>query len=138
MRKVLISGGWDLMHVNHIKTLRAAKAMGDFLVVNVLSDERMKAKKGPNRPITPLAERMEIMRELRCVDQVICIPGDQYPLFKAIDYVQPDIVCINIDEQPNIDVEVAYCKNSKTEVVGIQRIDDGVSTTKLIERFKNA
>lgn len=138
MKKVLISGGWDLMHYNHVKTLQMCKEMGDYLIVNVLSDERMKHKKGENRPLIPLEERMGILRELRCVDEVISIPGKEYPLYKAIAQIEPDIVCINIDEQPDIKNEIAFGKQFGAEVVGIHRIDDSVSTTKLIERLKNA
>lgn len=136
MKKGLISGGWDLMHYNHVKTLQMVKAKCDYLIVNVLSDERMKAKKGSDRPLIPLKERMGILKELRSVDEVISIPGEDYPLYKAIDMVKPDFVFINIDEQPDILKEVEYCKGTNTEVVGIHRIDDGISTTKLIKLLR--
>lgn len=134
--KVLISGGWDLMHYNHIKTLQMVKQLGSYLVVNVLSDERMRAKKGKDRPFIPLRERMAILTELKCVDEVISIPGVEYPLFHAIEQVKPDIVCINIDEQPDIAKEKAYCAASNITLYSIHRIDDGVSTTKLIELLR--
>ena len=138
MLKVLISGGWDLMHDNHVQTLRKAKEFGDYLVVNVLSDERMHKKKGIHRPFQPLAERMNVVRELRCVDEVISIPGEKYPLYKAIDAAKPDIVLINIDEQPDISNEENYCRARRIRVIGLHRIDEGVSTTKLVEILKSA
>ena len=92
MKKVLISGGWDLLHYNHILTLKKAKSFGDYLVVNTMSDERMKLKKGEDRPFYPLRERMMILSELKCVDEVISVPGTEYPLFKAIEQARPDIV----------------------------------------------
>lgn len=136
MKKILISGGWDLMHDNHVKTLRMVKELGDYLIVNVLSDERMKLKKGPQRPLIPLAERMDILKELRCVDEVISIPGEGYPLYDAIAITQPDIVCVNIDETTDTAHERKYCDIHGIRFIGIHRIDDGVSTTKLIERLK--
>lgn len=136
MKIGFISGGWDLMHYNHVKTLNMVKKQCDKLIVNVLSDERMIKKKGPNRPLIPLKERMYIVSNIRCVDEVMSIPGEDYPIFKAIDQVEPDFIFINIDEQPDISKEVEYCKGKRTKIVPIHRIDDGISTTKLIETFK--
>lgn len=124
------------MHYNHVKTLRMVKELGDYLVVNVVSDERMKVKKGKHRPLLPLNERMNILRELRCVDEVISIPGTDYPLFAAIREARPDIVCINDDENPNLEKEQEFCYQQGVNLVRIHRIDDSVSTTKLIERLK--
>lgn len=137
MKKVLISGGWDIMHYNHVKTLRMAKEFGDYLIVNVVSDERMKLKKGPLRPLIPLQERMNILKELRCVDEVISIAGNDYPLFRAINLANPDIVLINTDEKPDISIEQKYCDENGVQLIPIHRIDDSVSTTKLIERLRN-
>lgn len=136
MKRVLISGGWDLMHYNHVKTLQLAKSFGDHLIVNVLSDARMRAKKGKDRPLIPAKERMGVLLELRCVDEVISVPGEAYPLYQAIDLVKPDIVLINIDEQPDIRKEKAYCDASGVELIGIHRIDNGVSTTKILEKLR--
>lgn len=135
--RVLISGGWDLMHYNHVKTLQNAKKYGDYLIVNVLTDKRMRFKKGEGRPLIPLKQRMEVLRAMAVVDEVICVDnGKEYPLLKAIDKVKPDIVLINIDEQKDISEEVKHCEESNTRVIGIHRIDNGISTTKLFARFK--
>ena len=85
MKKVLTGGFFDLMHYAHVLTLRRAKAMGDYLVVYVASDELARKKKGEGRPIIPLQERMETIRELRCVDEVVTIPGDEDPFDKLYD-----------------------------------------------------
>lgn len=136
MKKILISGGWDIMHYNHVLTLQRAKALGDYLVVNVLSDERMKFKKGEGRPLIPLKERMLILAELKSVDEVMSIPGKEYPLYKAIDLAKPDAICINVDEQADVTKEQEYCDAHGVELIKIHRIDDGISTTKLLEMFK--
>ncbi len=68
-RVVLVTGGFDPLHSGHIAYFKAAKKLGDKLVVGVNSDEWLTRKKG--RPFMPFEERCAIIRELACVDQVI-------------------------------------------------------------------
>lgn len=138
MTRVLISGGWDLMHYNHVLILRHAKSLGDWLTVHCVSDERMRLKKGEDRPFMKLRERIEVLEELRCVDEVITVPGDHYPLFDAIDMAKPDIVLINVTENPDISKERAYCAERGIKLVEVERINEGVSTSALLARMKKA
>lgn len=69
-RLVLTNGGFDLLHVGHLRCLQAARALGDLLVVALNDDAALRAAKGPGRPHQPLAERMELVAALRCVDFV--------------------------------------------------------------------
>ena len=66
---VLVTGGFDPLHSGHIAYFKAARELGDHLVVGVNSDEWLTRKKG--RPFMPFEERCAIIRELACVDQVI-------------------------------------------------------------------
>ena len=66
---VLVTGGFDPLHSGHIAYFKAAKKLGDKLVVGVNSDEWLTRKKG--RPFMPFEERCAIIKELACVDQVI-------------------------------------------------------------------
>ena len=66
---VLVTGGFDPLHSGHIAYFKAAKELGNFLVVGVNSDEWLTRKKG--RPFMPFEERTAIIKELDCVDQVI-------------------------------------------------------------------
>ena len=65
---VAVAGGWDPLHGGHLAHLRGARALGGVLFVITHTDEMMVKKKG--YAFLPLAERLEILRELRCVDQV--------------------------------------------------------------------
>ncbi len=67
---IFANGGFDLFHVGHVRYLHGAAAEGDVLVVAVNSDASIRHNKGPDRPHVPLAERMEIVAALRCVDVV--------------------------------------------------------------------
>ena len=62
-------GAYDLFHVGHLNLLRHARAHCDHLIAGVVSDEMLLLTKG-RAPVVPLAERMEIVRSLRIVDEV--------------------------------------------------------------------
>lgn len=60
-------GAYDLFHVGHLNLLRQAKAHCDFLIAGVVADDVLIEHKGV-KPVIPLAERLEIVRNVRCVD----------------------------------------------------------------------
>ena len=68
---VLANGCFDLLHVGHIRYLRAAKALGSRLVVAVNSDASTRRLKGEGRPLMPEQERAEILAALEDVDAVV-------------------------------------------------------------------
>lgn len=68
---ILATGCFDVLHVGHIRMFEAAKEFGGYLIVGINGDERIRALKGPGRPFFTLAERMEVITTLRCVDAVI-------------------------------------------------------------------
>ncbi|KAK8515556.1 hypothetical protein V6N13_139465 [Hibiscus sabdariffa] len=67
--RVYMDGCFDLMHYGHANALRQAKALGDELVVGVVSDEEIVANKGP--PVLSMEERLALVSGLKWVDQVI-------------------------------------------------------------------
>jgi D-glycero-beta-D-manno-heptose 1-phosphate adenylyltransferase len=75
-RLVLTNGVFDLLHLGHARYLQQARALGDALVVALNSDASTRLLKGPARPITPEAERAEVLAALSCVDAVT-IFGDR-------------------------------------------------------------
>jgi glycerol-3-phosphate cytidylyltransferase len=64
------AGAFDLFHVGHLNILKHAKSQCDFLIAGVVSDEMLRENKGIE-PYVPLAERLEIVRSVRYVDQAI-------------------------------------------------------------------
>lgn len=68
---VLAGGCFDLLHVGHIRYLRAARAHGDILIVALNSDESVRALKGTGRPLIDERERAEILSEFGFVDYVV-------------------------------------------------------------------
>src|SRR5262245_32468480 len=65
-RLVFTNGGFDLLHVGHLRSLRGARALGDHLIVAVNSDRSVQARKGAGRPIFPQEERVELLSALEC------------------------------------------------------------------------
>jgi rfaE bifunctional protein nucleotidyltransferase chain/domain len=67
----LANGCFDLLHVGHVRYLRAAKALGGKLVVAINSDDSVRILKGVGRPLMPEWERAEILAALEGVDAVV-------------------------------------------------------------------
>ena len=70
----LANGCFDLLHVGHVRYLRAAKELGGRLIVAVNSDESVRHLKGEGRPLMPAEERAEILAALADVDAVVIFP----------------------------------------------------------------
>lgn len=64
------AGTFDMFHIGHLNLLKNARCRCDYLIVGVNSDRLVEEYKG-KKAVVPLGERMEIVRELRCVDEVI-------------------------------------------------------------------
>jgi rfaE bifunctional protein nucleotidyltransferase chain/domain len=71
---VMTNGHFDLLHVGHVRYLRAARDLGDALVIGLNSDASTRARK-PGRPLVPEAERAELIAALACVDAVVIFDG---------------------------------------------------------------
>ena len=69
-RGVFTNGCFDLLHLGHVRYLEEARALGDFLILGLNSDESTRQLKGPGRPLVPERERAEILAALTCIDYV--------------------------------------------------------------------
>jgi rfaE bifunctional protein nucleotidyltransferase chain/domain len=76
LRVVFTNGCFDLIHPGHVAVLRAARALGDRLVVAVNADASVRRLKGPGRPLNALADRIEVLAALDCVDHVVQFEED--------------------------------------------------------------
>lgn len=75
-RVVFTNGCFDLIHPGHVRYLRAAKKLGDILVVALNSDASVRRLKGPSRPLVPEQDRCEVMAALEMVDYVTIFDQD--------------------------------------------------------------
>jgi rfaE bifunctional protein nucleotidyltransferase chain/domain len=87
---VFTNGCFDLLHKGHVTYLERARAQGDLLVVALNSDESVKRLKGADRPLNTLADRLEVMAALECVDFVTWFEEDT-PL-DAILTIKPKVL----------------------------------------------
>jgi len=128
-RITLANGGFDLLHVGHVRYLRGAKALGGRLIVAINSDKSVVALKGEGRPIMPAEERAEIVEALADVDAVVIFP--ELDVRAIIREIRPDIQAkgtdYTVDSVPERDV-VAEC-GGRVEIVGDAKDH---STTELI------
>jgi rfaE bifunctional protein nucleotidyltransferase chain/domain len=85
----LANGCFDLLHVGHVRYLKAAKALGGRLIVAINADESVRALKGEGRPIMPDAERAEILAALADVDAVVIFPEND--VRALIREIRPDV-----------------------------------------------
>ncbi len=69
-RAVFTNGCFDLLHLGHVRYLQEARALGDFLVLGLNSDDSVRQLKGTGRPLVPQMERAEILAALTCIDYV--------------------------------------------------------------------
>lgn len=89
------NGHFDLIHVGHLRYLKAARAEGDVLIVAINDDDSVARWKGAGRPIVPAAERAELLAALAPVDFVVVFSGDSpAPLLAAL---RPDVHCKGTD-----------------------------------------
>jgi D-glycero-beta-D-manno-heptose 1-phosphate adenylyltransferase len=88
---VLTQGSFDLVHIGHARYCEKAKAHGDILIVGVDSDEKVRKRKGPDRPVVPEEERLEMLTYLRSVDHVVLKHLNE-PKYHLIKLIRPDVL----------------------------------------------
>ena len=88
-RIVLANGCFDILHAGHVRYLEGARALGNFLVVAVNSDEQVVQLKGAGRPILPERERAELIASLQAVDLVTIFP--EPTVTELLLAIKPDV-----------------------------------------------
>jgi rfaE bifunctional protein nucleotidyltransferase chain/domain len=130
-RTVVATGGcFDLLHAGHVATLRAARALGDALVVCVNSDASVRRLKGSGRPLVPLRDRVAVLEALDCVDQVVAFEEDTPEA--ALEQIRPDVWAKGGDYRGVELAEAAQVGRWGGRAVVLPYLD-GRSTTAIIE-----
>lgn len=93
-RCVLATGVFDLFHVGHLRYLQYARQQGTHLIVGVVADEDVYRTKA-QYPCIPLAERMEIVSALACVDEVRVQPSSTHDIDAAQAWI-PEWACQHV------------------------------------------
>lgn len=129
IRRVLTYGTYDLLHYGHIRLLKRAAALGDYLIVALSTDE-FNADKG-KKSFYPYETRKEMLEAVRYVDLVIPENTWEQKVQDVLDY-KVDVVVMGGDWEgdPRFEILRDYC-----EVVYLDRTD-GISTTDVKQRLK--
>jgi D-beta-D-heptose 7-phosphate kinase/D-beta-D-heptose 1-phosphate adenosyltransferase len=132
---VTTNGCFDVLHVGHLRLLRAAKAAGDILVVAVNDDDSVARLKGPGRPLVPLADRMELLAALEPVGYVV--PFSEDTPEAVLEAIRPDVHVKGGDyrEEDLPEAEVVRAHGGRIEIVPLVQ---GRSTTGLVGRSEEA
>ena len=96
LQVVLTSGSFDIIHEGHSMYLEAARRMGDFLIVGVDSDEKIRARKGRHRPAVPEMERLRMVTHQRGVG-LVTLKHRHHPKWAPIQAVRPDVLVATAD-----------------------------------------
>ncbi|TXH03202.1 MAG: glycerol-3-phosphate cytidylyltransferase [Nevskiaceae bacterium] len=128
-KRVITFGTYDVFHVGHLRLLERARAQGDYLIVGISTDELNRRKKQRD-PVYTLAERMEIVAGLRCVDAVFAEHSLELKRQYLIDH-RADILVMGDDWQGRFDEFSDLC-----EVRYLPRTP-AISTTVTIEKIRS-
>jgi D-beta-D-heptose 7-phosphate kinase/D-beta-D-heptose 1-phosphate adenosyltransferase len=104
--KVWVNGSFDVLHIGHIRLLAHAGSFGTVRV-GLDSDERIQKKKGTNRPVNNLQDRMDFISSIRFVDDVVSFGSDDELISRIREY-GPDIMVIGDDYDYHSIIGVEY------------------------------
>ncbi len=133
--KVLVGGCFDILHLGHVRFLKAAKKYGRVIVA-LESDETLKKHKGHLRPIHKQNERAEVLANLEAVDFVLLLPyftSDQ-EYFDLVKLVHPHFIAIT-QSDPLLKNKRQQANAVGAEIIVIPKISTP-STTQLAKLLK--
>ena len=131
MKKVFVNGTFDLLHRGHLELLNFAKSYGDYLIVAIDTDDRVKQKKGSSRPIYNQEERKFFLENLKAVNEVKFFSSDK-ELEQLIKDFKPDIMIVGSDWKGKSVIGSYYA----SKLIFFGRINE-YSTTKTIHDIIN-
>jgi D-beta-D-heptose 7-phosphate kinase/D-beta-D-heptose 1-phosphate adenosyltransferase len=131
---VVATGGcFDLLHAGHVATLRAARGLGDCLVVCINSDDSVRRLKGPSRPLVTAEDRARVLEALEFVDAVVVFEEDTPSA--VLERLRPDVWAKGGDYAGADLPEAAVLQTWGGQAVVLPYLD-GHSTTALVERSR--
>jgi cytidyltransferase-like protein len=140
MKVVAISGGFDPVHIGHIKLIKEAKSLGDRLVVILNNDNWLKAKKG--FAFMSQTERSAVLSAMRDVDEVVITKHPQNPADMSVcaelQQLKPDIFANGGDRKADNIPEYQLCQKLGIKMVFNVGGEKAQSSSELVKRAKEA
>jgi D-beta-D-heptose 7-phosphate kinase/D-beta-D-heptose 1-phosphate adenosyltransferase len=131
MTTVIVNGTFDILHPGHVSMLNTARSLGDYLIVCIDTDRRVKELKGDKRPINDQFFRKVMLQNLKAVD-VVEFFDSQEELIKLFELYKPDIMVKGSDWKGKSIVAEKYIK----QIHWYDRIEE-YSTTNTIQDIIN-
>jgi D-beta-D-heptose 7-phosphate kinase/D-beta-D-heptose 1-phosphate adenosyltransferase len=138
MKKVVVSGGFDPVHVGHVRMFQEAKKLGDYLIIVLNNDNWLMKKKG--HIFMPEHERKEIIEEFGCVDEVILtkhgVNDEDVSVCKPLKEIMPNIYANGGDRKADNIPEYDLCNKIGIEMVFNVGGGKVQSSSELVEKYK--
>ena len=129
----MVNGTFDVLHPGHIALLNTARSYGDYLIVAIDTDRRVKELKGDKRPINNQADRKVMLANLKAVDIVEFFDSKE-ELIRLMEQYKPDVYVKGSDwKKDKPSTAEQYCK----QVIYYDRVGD-YSTTNTILRISSS
>lgn len=125
----MVNGTFDILHRGHIEMLNYAKSLGDFLLIAIDTDGRVKQLKGQDRPINNQEDRKYHLENLKSVDRVVFFDSKE-ELISIMEKYKPDVYVKGSDWKSSEGTAHKYSK----EVIYYDRVGE-YSTTNIIQRI---
>jgi len=127
---VFTNGCFDILHSAHIQLLKYAKSLGDVLIVGLNSDDSIRRLKGNTRPVNPIEDRLDILKEFDFIDLIVVFEQDTP--YEILNFLRPHYLVKGGDYKKEDIIGSEFAN----EVV-LFEYKDGKSSTNVIKRVLN-
>ncbi len=127
MKRVYISGVFDLLHIAHVRAIKRARQEGSYLIVGVLNDRDTQSYK--RRPVVPYRHRRQLVNALHCVDEVI-----RAPLFPTPEFYSSRQIDLQVQDQDDTSALDFYQVPKRLGIIKFVGRDKTVSTSELLRK----
>lgn len=131
---VFTNGCFDILHSGHVHLFRQAKELGDILLVAVNDDPSVRSLKGPDRPVFPLEERLEVLEAVEVIDYLISF--SQPTPRELIQALLPDVLVKGGDWKPDEVVGKEEVEGAGGRVIIIPYLP-GRSSSEILKKVKD-
>ena len=134
---VLVGGCFDLFHFGHLEFLKAAKKQGNYLVVAIDPDEFIRDKKG-REPVHTQKQRAQILKSLKFVDKVICLPylKTYEDYLSLVTKIKPAVIAVTKND-PQLKNKQKQAKTIGAKVKVVTPLLKNFSSTQILKVLNN-
>ncbi|MEN8253116.1 MAG: adenylyltransferase/cytidyltransferase family protein [Patescibacteria group bacterium] len=133
-KKVLATGVFDILHKEHKNFLKKAKKLGNFLIIGIESDKRVRELKGRGRPVNKQETRIKNLKKLEIAENVFVLPegmGEKSVRERIIKKIRPDFLAVS-NHTPFLNEKREIIEKYGGELVVVHEENPEFSTSKLV------